>query len=105
MTSLEASPFKTIAEDIFQVNKINCLTIVCKYSGWLRLFKLQKNNPLQVMSILRRYFSQWSIASNMRTDATSVFASHNMELFLSTYASEMKFPRIYFAEEIVLRKN
>ena len=85
MNSLEAKPFKRIAADIFQVNKINYLTIVCKHSGWLSLFKIQQNNPLQVMSVLRRYFSQWGIASTISTDGSSVFASQEMEQFLITY--------------------
>ena len=83
MTSLLDCPFKTIAADIFQVNNISYLTIVCRYSGWLSLFKLQKNDSQQVMSILRKHLSQWGIAAILTTDVASV--SQNMELFLTNY--------------------
>ena len=37
------------------------------------------------MSIFRRYFSQWGLASTMFTDKGSVFASQEMDHFLLSY--------------------
>ena len=85
MTSSKAKALKKIAADILQVNKINYLTIVCKHSGWLSLFTMKKDNPLQVMSVFRKFFSQWGVASTMSTDKGCVFASQEMEHFLLSY--------------------
>ena len=65
--------------------KVNYLTIFCQHSSWLSLFPIKKEDPLQVISIFRRYFSQWGIACTMYTDKGSVFSSQEMDHFLLSY--------------------
>ena len=85
MPSPKAKPFNKISVDIFEVNQINYWTIICQHSGWLCLFPIKKDDPLQVIFIFRRYFSQYGIACTMFTDKGSVFSIQQMDDFLLSY--------------------
>ena len=80
-----AYPFHSVAADFFQVQNSSYLAVICRYSGWLSLFRLTKDDSQHVMSILREYFSRWGIPVNFTTDGASVFVSHDMETFLTRY--------------------
>ena len=80
-----AYPFHSVAADFFHVQNSSYLAIICRYSGWLSLFRLKKDDSQHVMSILREYFSRWGIPVNLTTDGASVFVSREMEMFLTRY--------------------
>ena len=92
-----AYPFHSVAADFFQVQNSSYLALICRYSGWLSLFRLKKDDSQHVMSILREYFSRWGIPVNFTTDGASVFVSHDMETFLTRYGVSHRVSSYYYA--------
>ena len=92
-----AYPFHSIAADFFQVRNSSYLAVICRYSGWLSLFRLQKDDSQHVMSIFREYFSRWGIPVNLTTDGASNFVSHEMKKFLARYGTSHRVSSYYYA--------
>ena len=91
-----AYPFHSVAADFFQVEGHSYLALVCRYSNWLSLFRLKKDDSQHVMSILREYFTRWGIPVNITTDGASVFVSHDMEMFLTRYGVSHRVASNYY---------
>ena len=89
-------PFHSIAADFFQVQNSSYLAVICRYSGWLSLFRLKKDDSQHIMSILREYFSRWGIPVNLTTDGASVFVSQDMEMFLTRYGISHRVSSYYY---------
>ena len=80
-----AYPFHSVAADFFHAGGHNYLAIVCRYSNWLSLFRLQKDDSQHVIAILREYFTRWGIPVIFTSDGASVFTSLEMRTFLERY--------------------
>ena len=91
-----AYPFHSVSADFFQAAGHSYLAMVCRYSGWLSLFRLKKDDSQHVMSILREYFSRWGIPVTLTTDGASVFVSHDMEKFLTRYGVSHRVSSYYY---------
>ena len=105
-----AYPFHSIAADFFQVQNSSYLAVICRYSGWLSLFRLKKDDSQHVMSIFREYFSRWGIPVNLTTDGSSVFVSQDMEMFLTKYGvahrvSSYYYPRANKRAEVAVKSG
>ena len=89
-------PFHSICSDFFTVNGVNYLGMVDRYSGWLSLFVLQKDDTKHVVKVLREYFSRWGIPVNLTTDGASVYVSQEMEEFLLRYGVTHRVSSAYY---------
>ena len=92
-----AYPFHSIAADFFHAGGHNYLAVVCRYSNWLSLFRLLKDDSQHVMAILREYFSRWGIPVILTTDGASVFTSQDMRMFLARYGVTHRVASNYYA--------
>ena len=89
-------PFHSICSDFFTVEGVNYLAIVDRYSGWLSLFNLPKDDSRSVIKIFRTYFSTWGIPVNLTTDGASVYVSQEMEDFLLRYGVSHRVSSAYY---------
>ena len=89
-------PFQAICSDFFNVNGVNYLAICDRYSGWLSVFSLAKDDSKHVISVLRSYFARWGIPTNFTTDAASVYVSREMESFLARYGVHHRVSSSYY---------
>ena len=89
-------PFQAVCSDFFTVNGIHYLAICDRYSGWLSIFSLAKDNSKHVISVLRNYFARWGIPTNFTTDAAPVYVSREMEEFLARYGVSHRVSSSYY---------
>ena len=54
--------------DFFTTDEGTYLVMADRYSNWLSIFKLKKDDSYHVMEALRQYFSRWGVAVNITTD-------------------------------------
>ena len=94
-----AYPFHSVCSDFFTVNGVNYIAIVDRYSGWLSLFSLAKDDSKHIINVFRTYFSRWGIPVSITTDGASVYVSQEMENFLARYGYITESPVITTPEE------
>ena len=78
------------------MNGVNYIAIVDRYSGWLSLFTLAKDDSKHIISVLRNYFARWGIPVELTTDGASVYISQEMEQFLSRYGVRHRVSSYYY---------
>ena len=88
-------PFSHIVADFFTVDA-TYLALADRYSNWLSIFKLKKDDSEHVIEALRRYFSRWGVAVNITTDGASVFTSAAMKVFLSRWGVQHRVSSAYY---------
>ena len=91
-----AYPFHSVVSDFFTVNGANYMAVCDRYSGWLSIFSLAKDDSKHIISVLRTYFSRWGIPVYLTTDAASVYVSQEMENFLSRYGVHHRVSSSYY---------
>ena len=91
-----AYPFHSICSDFFTVNGVSYIAIVDRYSGWLSLFILAKDDSKHVITVLRNYFSCWGIPVELTTDGAPVYVSQEMEQFLARYGVHHRVSSNYY---------
>ena len=74
-------PFQSICADFFHVSPNNYLAVVDRYSQWLSIFQLPKDDSEQVVKVLRDYIATFGIPCTLTSDGASVFTSKFMEDF------------------------
>ena len=67
-----------------------------RYSNWLSIFKLKKDDSYHIMEVLRKYFSRWGVAVNITTDGASVFTSTDMKDFFERWGVEHRVSSAYY---------
>ena len=65
----------------FQV-EANYLAIADRYTNWLSVFCLDKNDSANIITILRRYFTRWGAAKEITPGGASAFCSEATKTFL-----------------------
>ena len=78
-------PFQSICADFFHISPCNYLAIVDRYSNWLSVFKLPKDDSTSVIKVLREYIGIFGIPCSLTTDGATVFTSKQMEGFCSRW--------------------
>ena len=91
-----AYPFHSICSDFFSVNGVNYLAVCDRYSGWLSLFTLAKDDSKHIITVLRNYFTRWGIAVNLTSDGASVYTSQEMQEFLTRYGVTHRTSAAYY---------
>ena len=78
-------PFQSICADFFHISPYNYLAIVDRYSNWLSVFKLPKDDSTEVIKVLREYIGIFGIPCSLTTDGAKVFTSKLIEEFCSRW--------------------
>ena len=82
---LPAYPFQIICSDFFDYKGKSYVICVDKYSNWLSVFKLGKNDAKHLIEALRQYFSTFGAAETICTDGASIYMSTEFQQFLKTW--------------------
>ena len=79
-------PFQSICMDFYHITPNNYLSIVDRYSNWLSIFQLPKDDSAEIIKVLRLYLSIFGIQTNITSDGASVFTSKLIEDFFDRWA-------------------
>ena len=74
-------PFHSVCADFFTISGNNYLAICDRYSGWLSILKLAKDDSTHIIRALRNYCCTFGIPVILATDGASVFTSAQMQHF------------------------
>ena len=66
-------PFHSVCADFFTISGNNYLAICDRYSGWLSILKLAKDDSTHIIQALRNYCCTFGIPVILATDGASVF--------------------------------
>ena len=64
-------PFQSVYADFFHLSPHNYLVIVDRYSNWLSIFKLPRDDSAEVVKIFRDYITTVGIPCTLTTDGAS----------------------------------
>ena len=90
-------PFSYLCMGVFQV-EANYLAIADRYTNWLSVFRLDKNDSDNIITVLRRYFARWVAAKEITSDGASAFCSEAMETFLCRWGVTHKVFLAYYTK-------
>ena len=88
-------PFSHIVADFFQVDA-TYLAVADRYSNWLSVFKLKKDDSAHMVEAFRRYFSRWGVAKEMTSDGASVFTSAQFKEFTHNWGVKQRIASAYY---------
>ena len=74
-------PFHSVCADFFTINSRNYLAFCDRYSGWLSVFKLVKDDSANIIKVLRDYCCTFGIPAIISSDGASVFTSDQLRVF------------------------
>ena len=89
-------PFQSICADFFSHAGKTYLIIVDRYSNWLSVQKLPKDNSTNLIKTLRDYFSHFGIATVFSTDGASIFVSAETTEFCRRRGVRQRISSAYF---------
>ena len=89
-------PFSHVVADFFTIDAGTFLAMADRYSNWLSIFKLKKDDSYHIIEVLRQYFSRWGVAVNITTDGASVFTSTEVKDFLERWGVEHRVSSAYY---------
>lgn len=88
-------PFASICMDFFTVDA-TYLAMADRFSGWLSIFKLQKDDSAHVIDILRNYFSWYGVALDITSDGASIFTSSACREFFERWGMKHRVSSAYY---------
>ena len=89
-------PFSDICTDFFEYSSHSYLVIVDRYSNWLSLFQLDRDNSANVIQTLRTYFLTWGVPYTISSDGDGVFTSKEMRDWLKRWDVQQRVSSAYF---------
>ena len=93
-----AYPFHSICADFFTVNGRNYLAISDRYSNWLSVIQLPKDDSAHVIKTLRDYSTIFGIPAILSTDGASIFTSKAMDEFCKSWGIYHRVSSAYHAQ-------
>ena len=88
-------PFSHICMDFFQADH-TYLAMVDRYSNWLSVFQLAKDDSANIIHVLRQYFARWGVAKEITSDGAPVFTSSAMGDFLNRWGVKHRVSSAYY---------
>ena len=88
-------PFSHICMDFFQVDA-TYLAMADRYSNWLSIFKLAKDDSYHIIEVLRQYFTRWGIAKEVTSDGAAVFTSAAIQDFFARWGVSHRVSSAYY---------
>ena len=89
-------PFSHVCFDFFNVVERSYLAMACRYSNWLSVFRLGKDDSAHVISVLRHYFTRYGIAKEVTSDGQKVLCSAAVEEFLARWGVKHRISSAYY---------
>ena len=94
---LPSFPFQVVCSDFFSWKGKSYLIFVDKYSNWLSVLKLPKDDTKHVILALRQYFTVFGVAEELCTDGASVYTSQEMQQFCKQWGVRQRISSAYNA--------
>ena len=91
-------PFHTICADFFSHEGKTYLTVVDKYSNWINVMKLQKDDSRNLIMALRQYFTVYGVCEVLATDGATVFTLRKFDKFCKLWGVKQRISSAYFAQ-------
>ena len=88
-------PFESIVADFFSLEGRNYLAVADRYSNWLSVIKLVKDDSPNLIQALREYITYFGIPRLLSSDAASIFTSGETEDFCKRWGIEQRFSSNY----------
>jgi hypothetical protein len=89
-------PFSHIVADFFDLDG-TYLAMADRYSNWLSVFRLKKDDSANIITTLRQYFARWGVPENFTSDGASVFTSVAVRDFFDRWGVEQRVSSAYYA--------
>ena len=89
-------PFSHVCMDFFEVNGQTYLAMVDRYTAWLSVFCLAKDNSSNVIAALRQYFTRWGVCKQLTSDGASVFTSVAIKDFFYRWGVQHRVSSAYY---------
>ena len=89
-------PFSHCCMDFFVVEGRTYLALVDRYTGWLSILQLAKDDSAHVIIALKEYFSRWGIARELTSDGASVFTSAECKDFFYRWGVKHRVSSAYY---------
>ena len=88
----------------------NYLALVDRYTGWLSISCLAKDDSKHVIAGLREYFARWGVAKHLTSDGASVFTSTECKDFFDRWGvthrvSSAYYPRANKRSELAVKAS
>ena len=74
-------PFEYVVADFFSLEGKNYLALADRYSNWLSVLQLEKDDSAHLIQAYREYFTYFGIPRQISSDGASIFTSKEMEEF------------------------
>ena len=88
-------PFQQLAMDFFQVDR-TYLAIADRFSNWLTVLQLPRDDAACLVTELRRFFTIHGVPENITSDNATVFASAATQDFLTRWGVEHRTSSPYY---------
>ena len=89
-------PFSHCCMDFFSVEGRTYLALVDRYTGWLSILFLGKDDSAHVIAALREYFARWGISKELTSDGASVFTSAECKSFFYRWGVQHRVSSAYY---------
>ena len=89
-------PFESIVADFFSLEGRNYLAVADRYSNWLSVLKLVKDDSQHLIQALREYIPYFGIPRLFSSDGASIFTSEEMEDFCKRWGIEQRVSSSYY---------
>ena len=89
-------PFQMVCSDFMEWQGHSYLVMVDKYSNWVSLFKLKKDDSKNLIQALRMYFSTFGVPQIFCTDGAKVYTSSEMEKFYRIWGIKHRTSSAYY---------
>ena len=101
-------PFSHCCMDFYSLNGKTYLALVDRYTGWLSILRLAKDDSSHVIGALREYFARWGVAKHLTSDGASVFTSAACKDFFTRWGvchrvSSAYYPRANKRSEVAVK--
>ena len=90
-------PFHSICADFFTISSRNYLAICDRYSGWLSVLILARDDSAHIIKALREYCCTFGIPVILSTDGASVFTSSQVQHFCQRWGITHRISSAYHA--------
>ena len=82
--------------DFFSVEGKTYLALVDRYTGWLSVLCLTKDDSANVIAALRDYFARWGVAKQLTSDGAKVFTSAQCKDFFDRWGVKHRVSSAYY---------
>jgi hypothetical protein len=89
-------PFEYVVADFFSLSGRNYLAFADRYSNWLSVNKLPKDDSPHLIQVLREYFTYFGIPRQISSDGASIFTSVETSEFCKRWDIKQRLSSSYY---------